>query len=592
MQLLYFDKDQAAARALHGEFLSYRGMRWELVHCKEHAEVEHWVQEGQFQVLLYRSGESESQILYELAALRNIIDAPPVVSVLETADIPFHLQLLEQGVHDSLDRSVSNGSTIMRRVRMAEARLAAWKRRSSVLDCESLLSVAEGAGVLESSTEAISKRAVRNDSSISLMPSQLRIAHLAPPEFPKLLTDTRALDKESTLITRFEGISQCVEALVNDVRQFHAIIVENSIFESEKQTALAEFDPFLGLIPCCVLTNEPSDFAALSYIEKGFAECLPYDQLNSELVAKALRKLVVRHRRQLANAIEQIQIGKNVSDRRRTVRPGSNRRQHARFPLKRKTIAIPMLPNLAPDLDNIRDSESVDISLGGMGIAVYDADGIPTRNWVIAVEREGGNGFDYVSSYVRRVVYDSGVLRLGVVFQEGEDDFLHPRNLSPFIDPITKQFTHNTSSDILDRWGEIGFLKKVLNRRVKTCPECAAVCVAGSGCNQCGSHNYQHQELIHHFACAHVAASAEFISDGSVNCPKCLRRDLVVGADFEIIKSQYVCLDCSHTGSQLAEVGDCLNCRLRFPIAAAPEKEIYAYHVDKLDTLALVDAAR
>jgi DNA-binding response OmpR family regulator len=595
MQLLYFDKNQDAARGMYAEFLNYRGMQWDLVHCTDASEAESWLADGDFDVLLFRSDQVESDILSEIVRLQMIVGLPPIISILDQASESFHLKLIESGVHDSIDRSVLKGPEILRRARMAEARVSAWKERSPSIDCEALL-----AAHLRSNSSEMQESAVWNSvpcglqrSEVpSIQPHKLNIAHVVPREAPILLSAARYFSSDRLVVTRFDGISDCVDLLTANVRSFHTVVVENSVFECEKRGVLSDLDPFLSLIPCCVLTNERSDYAALSYIERGFAECLCGSSLSQSTLLSSLFKVVTRHRRQLALAIDEMQSGRNVSDRRKTVRLGANRRRHVRFSLKRPITAIPILPNGAPDVDNLRDSESVDVSLGGIGVVIPHSEKIPTRNWIIGVQRSGGEGYDYVSAYVRRVAYENRALQLGFVFQQGAEDFLDDQHLLPSLDPLTKQFVYSKPDLVLQRWEAIGVLRRELHRRVKACPECGSLCGIGTGCNQCGSCHFEFLELIHHFPCAHVAPAAEFIGGGSINCPKCQLRNLVVGADFEVIKSRYVCKECSHVGSELAQVGDCFSCRLRFPFSMAEELEIFAYHVDRLDILALVDAAR
>ncbi len=53
----------------------------------------------------------------------------------------------------------------------------------------------------------------------------------------------------------------------------------------------------------------------------------------------------------------------------------------------------------------------------------------------------------------------------------------------------------------------------------------------------------------------------------------------------------YLCHDCGFEGSELANVGTCLGCHLRFPLNLAQEVEVYGYDVERLDLLALVNAA-
>ena len=96
--------------------------------------------------------------------------------------------------------------------------------------------------------------------------------------------------------------------------------------------------------------------------------------------------------------------------------------------------------------------------------------------------------------------------------------------------------------------------------------------------------------MRHHFACAHVDLLDAFDADGRVCCPKCLARDLVVGADFEFLAGPYDCQQCSWSDVQSELVGQCLSCRRRFPIQQALEQEHVEFHVDRLDPLAIVAA--
>ncbi len=128
----------------------------------------------------------------------------------------------------------------------------------------------------------------------------------------------------------------------------------------------------------------------------------------------------------------------------------------------------------------------------------------------------------------------------------------------------SKRFETETAATALDRWVDLGVLHKQLVRRARTCPECEAVCSVGTGCSQCGDFNLQYRDLVHHFACAHVNDTRRFDNGHSIQCPKCLRNDLVAGADFELIRSQYTCGNCHYEGEATAQVGNCLNCHLRF----------------------------
>lgn len=168
---------------------------------------------------------------------------------------------------------------------------------------------------------------------------------------------------------------------------------------------------------------------------------------------------------------------------------------------------------------------------------------------------------------------------------------LAPEFLLPKFNPLSGQFQHPISPNAIEQWIELGVFKPKLLHRVLTCPECSGTATLGTGCSECGSPDIQFTELIHHFACAHFAETKAFQKEDIIRCPKCLIQPLVIGVDFEIIRSHYECLDCNHQGSDLANVGTCLHCRLRFAEHLAEEKEVYGYDVDRMDILAVINSA-
>jgi hypothetical protein len=97
--------------------------------------------------------------------------------------------------------------------------------------------------------------------------------------------------------------------------------------------------------------------------------------------------------------------------------------------------------------------------------------------------------------------------------------------------------------------------------------------------------------LIHHFACAHVDYISAFEGVGELVCPKCRTRGMIVGTDFEYLNGPYRCLECDRTHTDLANIGECLNCHLRFPLHKAREEDLIGYHVNRLDPLAFVNSS-
>ena len=118
--------------------------------------------------------------------------------------------------------------------------------------------------------------------------------------------------------------------------------------------------------------------------------------------------------------------------------------------------------------------------------------------------------------------------------------------------------------------------------RVLLCPECGGLPTFRNGCPACGSARVNSPKMIHHFACAHIGHVEDFELAGELVCPKCRTRRMVMGTDFEYLQGPYVCLDCNRSDVALQSVGHCLSCGLRFPAHQAAEKELIAYHVNRL----------
>lgn len=77
---------------------------------------------------------------------------------------------------------------------------------------------------------------------------------------------------------------------------------------------------------------------------------------------------------------------------------------------------------------------------------------------------------------------------------------------------------------------------------------------------------------------------------GGVTCPKCRRRNLIVGADYEYQAGPARCADCHWSGTELEHIGECLRCHYRFPGQQANTLDITGYHVNRLDPLAFISA--
>ncbi len=114
----------------------------------------------------------------------------------------------------------------------------------------------------------------------------------------------------------------------------------------------------------------------------------------------------------------------------------------------------------------------------------------------------------------------------------------------------------------LDKWVDIGVLNKKICRRISVCPECSATCTVAEGCNECGSFDIQHTSLNSPL-CLRSRSHLNRVSiQGLYQLSKVLIRGHCTGADFELIRTHYVCNDCNHNSDVTAEVGCCLKCDL------------------------------
>ena len=587
MRLLFVDDDPSVARILHGEFLSYRGVNWNLVHCEDHRQAASLIEQSEFHSVLLRAEHGVDVVTQQLNQLAQVVQCPPVVTVTENLSDEDMLWLISAGSDNCLNRMETSGHEIMRQLRLADSRRSRWNNQIRQLITDTRFQIDEA--ILGVAAEPSEENAVVQRSPQVLLKDKLRVAHVTYGQ--PLIQQLRPARTMSVEWVSFHQISDVVEVLDGNLNAFDALLIEQSAFEEAATSDFAKLEPFLGFVPSIVLTLEKSDFAALSYVQRGYCDCFVADQLSDRNIIHRLQKSVLLRRRMLAESLSQQQVGENVVDRRKSLRESTNRRRHVRFRMERPAVAIPILPNGAPDIQGRCDATTTDISLGGIGLRLPNTRHLPSRDWVIGLEQDDGST-GYVNAYMRRVAYGDEHVDAGLVFQNDHNDYFSDENLQPDINAETKHFEGRVGATALQQWSELGVLSKRLLRRVRVCPECNAVCTVGSGCRQCGGFDLEFHDLIHHFACAHVDTADKFETGGEIECPKCLCGGLVIGADFEVIRSRYTCRNCASQDDFTAHVGNCLHCQLVFPIEMAPEIDVYGYLVERLDILALVDSAR
>jgi hypothetical protein len=246
-----------------------------------------------------------------------------------------------------------------------------------------------------------------------------------------------------------------------------------------------------------------------------------------------------------------------------------------------------MKPDRSPDLQHRRVGQAVDISCEGIGVLLDSAELMFATDMILALTNEERPGCLGVEICHQRITSE-GQLRLGGRFGGAAEDLLQPANLTPKFNSASFKFGPAFPEELLDRWCQTGVMTSELWDKVQLCPKCKALPTFRLGCGNCGSVRIVQDQLMHHFACAHVGLVTDFEVDSKLTCPKCRQKPLVVGSDYEYTSGLYRCQDCSWTAPGLEQIGQCHSCGLRFPGYQAIEQELKGYRALRLDPLALL----
>lgn len=599
MRILYFERDIAEARKCHAQLLAYKGIPWELQHCHQVDAARESLAHHAIDlvVLGLNSLDLSASITEELIASASSIPIVGLVDSLETGQIRDWLRV---GLSDVIVAQGTSGDWWMRRMRLAVARYhRSMQERHSVqlrqIYAQSHVEQTVGAAVDRTVTEEhVPEPIVPYEQARMIHTLQetdrLSIAILKDRGTPRLLESDLGID---ATVEVFRDVESYVDRLRRDPASFDVTVVEQDLYERSGSQSFRHSELRFPGPPLVLLCTDRSDAAAASYTEELFDDCIHQAHLTTSALVRGLLLCRERSVYQVNEATRLIREAPKVSDRRRQAR-GADRRIAARYLITRPLLAIPVLPDGAPDRAGIRDAFSIDFSAGGIGFQISNHDGLPSRNWVLGVECVDEQGecerFHFCNVLVRNVSYPQGGVRMGGQFQTQEEDLLSLDRLYPKLQVTSGKFECSLSQRAIDQWVELGVFEKKLLHRLQACPECRGTVTLGHGCRECGSPDIHFHKMIHHYACAHVGKASTFGSGEELSCPKCLTRKLVASSDFEVIRSHYSCRDCGFEGSQLENVATCLGCQLRFPSSLAQEVEVYGYDVERLDILAVVNA--
>jgi hypothetical protein len=155
--------------------------------------------------------------------------------------------------------------------------------------------------------------------------------------------------------------------------------------------------------------------------------------------------------------------------------------------------------------------------------------------------------------------------------------------LRPAFNPQSLRLEYSISARILNRLADAHVLARTIVDRLHLCPRCGGLPNYRSVCHACSSPLVLTDELIHHYACAHVGPVKEFRQGDHLRCPKCQIESLIVGADYEFLPGLYKCLECSRTGSQLQMRGSCLVCQHDFTIGNSNLHDVVGFRPNRLE---------
>lgn len=261
-----------------------------------------------------------------------------------------------------------------------------------------------------------------------------------------------------------------------------------------------------------------------------------------------------------------------------------DRRDQLRREIDLPCLLIPVLAEGYPDRANLSVGNALDISPNGVGFEIAGDNNISTNHVMFGLEDVTGE-MAFTSAHVRFLERKSESRRIGAEFLPHEQQLLKAENIVPRFDPGKLQFRTGLATDVLQAWEECGVLAQDVHDRILVCPQCQALPTWRHGCPTCGSADTAADQLIHHYACAFIGPTGSFEVDQGLRCPKCLTRDLVVGADFEFLEGPQRCGNCGWTDSRLGLIANCLACGLRFPGHQALEETLNGYNVNRLDPL-------
>ncbi|MDC0935013.1 hypothetical protein OAS39_01910 [Pirellulales bacterium] len=343
---------------------------------------------------------------------------------------------------------------------------------------------------------------------------------------------------------------------------FDAVLVGYSFNDATSDEPLRTLIQNPNGTPVVVLSLETHSDAMLRAGRLGVRDFLSKEKLTGEGLATLLRPIIIAEGGDAESALNES-------------------RKAGRYDVFAPAVVLPVLADGRPGAET--PASVVNMSRLGVGVLVErDPQSIPDL-CVVGVEGQDG-AYRYATVAWRHRRLALPAVHLGGIFVAGGDDPLDARHLAPRLDAHGLRYAAPMDPQLLRAWATRGVLRSRVVDRVKSCAVCYSLLTFRDGCPKCGSFDTERTPLVHHFACAHVGPLTEF-GVGELVCPKCQSDKLVVGADFEYLDGPRQCRECSWSDAELTLIAECMSCGQRADARDAVERDVIAYHVNRLDPL-------
>jgi response regulator of citrate/malate metabolism len=112
-----------------------------------------------------------------------------------------------------------------------------------------------------------------------------------------------------------------------------------------------------------------------------------------------------------------------------------------------------------------------------------------------------------------------------------------------------------------------GKIQKISDIKEISCNRCSSIKIGTTfQCPSCNSSNFKQGTLIEHYKCGNISLDDTYKDN---LCPKCRKEIKILGVDYKILKSYYVCNDCGNKFPDPATEFLCLKCDSKFKMEDA-----------------------